>query len=167
MSCKNATCVVCVLETARMRFFSRRRDSGYKGNTLSPATMLQQRTTRARSQTGRYFSGPGACAANEKARRLVSSTPQEDWRTLARRIDEQESRATSYGCQPLQTKSRAGRARRAGLRDRRSQRPDPASRDTPPVQIVGCPARRCLLWGVGPAPRPNRGCRPGRTPAPI
>ena len=76
MSCKNATCVVCVLETAGMRFSSRRSDSGYKANSWSPATMLQQRTDAVEQVD--FFQVLELVRQNEKARRLVSSTPQED-----------------------------------------------------------------------------------------
>ena len=47
----------------------------------------------------------------EKAQRLVSITPQEDWGTLARRIGERKRRTTSYGC-PSIYKSAAGRRSR-------------------------------------------------------
>ena len=53
-------CVVCPW-TARMRFFSRRRERATTGNTRRLCCCSK---TRARSQTGRFFSGPGACAAN-------------------------------------------------------------------------------------------------------
>ena len=67
-------------------------------------------------------------------------------------------------------KSRAGRGETRGLRGPQHWAPGRASRVTPPVQIVGCPARPCRPEGVAPKPksglperprtrrRPNRGC---------
>ena len=115
-------------------------DSGYKGNSWSPATMLQQRTTRARSQTGRFFSGPGACAANEKARRLVRSTRQECSRPLQRQVNKRKRNSLPYGC-PSIYKSRAGRRADAGTRDcedRRGDLPRAASSQPGAARPGGC-----------------------------
>ena len=158
MSCKNATCVVCVLETAGMRFLSRRTDSGLR---LMPGMRYDVVT---QLDTPHAVLGVLFFCRRTRSVKMDESEPQRSapiivTREPSQRPSQRDWLYLSVEQRPLNPalniyKSRAGRGETRGLRGPQHWAPVRASRVTPLVQILGCPrARPCRPEGVAPKPR--------------
>ena len=168
-SCKNATCVVCVLETARMRSFSRRSDCG-----LGPGAWRPLRCCNAARHAARCALVSCFCRRTRSVK-MDESEPQRSapiivTREPSQRPSQRDWLYLSVEQRPLNPalniyKSRAGRGETRGLRGPQHWAPGRASRVTSPVQIVGCPpARPSRPEGVAPRPKSGLPERPRTTP---